>query len=164
MRTPLLFTIALMTWLSGCHHAAPAARSPSPLVGDGVQISEAVFRHLFGNDASGAQGDASVYCLRVDGPADPSAALLARFATNRPRVVAGSACIEGSDGVFVRGAAAGAPPGLVFTVADITIDGDRATATASYFEGGLSAASYGYSLRRTAAGWEVIEQVLFMIS
>lgn len=28
----------------------------------------------------------------------------------------------------------------------------------------VTAASYGYSLRKTAAGWQVIEQVLFLIS
>ncbi|MBK7077273.1 MAG: hypothetical protein IPH44_33780 [Myxococcales bacterium] len=160
MRTAILIAIAS---LSACHPAPPAAPAP-PLTGDSAQISEAVFRHLFANNASAAQGAASVYCLRVDGPSDPSEALLARFATHRPRVVAVSACTESSDGVFLRGAASGARPGLIFAVGEISIDGDQATATASYFEGGLSAASYGYSLRRTAAGWEVIEQVLFMIS
>lgn len=164
MRPALLTVITLMTALAGCHRAAPASPAAPPLVGDGAQIAEAVFRHLFANNASAVQGRASVYCLRVDGPSDPSAALLARFATNRPRVVAVSACTEGGDGVFVRGAASGTRPGLVFAVGEIEIDGDHSTAIASYFEGGLSAASYGYALRRTAAGWEVVEQVLFMIS
>lgn len=164
MRPSLPIMIALVTSLSACLHASPAARAPSASTGDAAQVSEAVFRHLFANNASGAQGDASVYCLRVDDARDPGAALLARFATDRPLVVAGSACVESSDGVFLRSAGAGAQPGLIFTVSEIEVEGDRATASAAYFEGGMSAASYGYRLRKTATGWEVIEQVLFMIS
>lgn len=163
MRPASLITLVLAMLLSACHVAAPASPA-APLAGDEAQIAEAVLRHLFANNASAVQGGASVYCLGVKDRGDPSAALLARFATHRPRVVAISTCIESGDGVFLRSAGTGGRPGLTFTVADITVEGDRATATAGYFEAGLSAASYGYSLRRTVAGWEVVEQVLFMIS
>ena len=68
MRPALLTVLNLMTALAGCHRAAPASPAAPPLVGDGAQITEAVFRHLFANNASAVQGRASVYCLRVDGP------------------------------------------------------------------------------------------------
>ncbi len=164
---PMLpFVATLATWVSAGHQTAPAPGASTQRAGDAAQIDEAVFRHLFAHNASASQGQAGMYCLRVEG-ADPSAALLARFATQRPRVVAGSACVEGSDGVFLRGAGGRArrtTTGLVFTVAQVVVDGDLATASGTYFEAGLSAATYGYTLRRTGAGWEVIERMLWSIS
>lgn len=165
---PLLpFVATLATWMTAGHRAAPAPGATAPQAVDAAQIHEAVFRHLFAHNASAAQGHAGAYCLRVEGAGDPSAALLARFATHRPRVVAGAACVKGSDGVFLRGAGGRArrrPAGLVFTVEQVVVEGDLATASGTYFEDGLSAATYGYTLRRTGAGWEVIERMLWSIS
>jgi hypothetical protein len=55
-------------------------------------MREAAFRYMFAHNVSAMQQVANVFCLHVEGGADPSPELLARFTGAKIPVHAGSAC------------------------------------------------------------------------
>jgi hypothetical protein len=143
--------------------ATPAA-SPLPATTDD-DIREAVFRHLFEHNASGQQRAAKVYCLQIEGKADPSPELLLRFEGNKPPVKRASLC------TFSHGSARGAvqdetgAPGLIFRVDSIQRTGpDSAVVEGGYFEAGLSASGNIYELARESGRWIVTKDTMRWIS
>jgi hypothetical protein len=125
-------------------------------------IREAVFRHLFGNNASVLQGDAQVYCLQLQGGADPGEALLRRFAAHRPPVVKASACrMDPARGVTEL---ATGRRGLIFRVDSIRRTGDEAIVEGGYTEAGLSASGNRYLVRRIAGRWQVVDDEMHSIA
>jgi hypothetical protein len=125
-------------------------------------IREAVFRHLFRNNASALQGDAQVYCLQLQGDADPGEALLHRFAAHRPPVVKASACrMDPDQGVTEL---ATGRRGLIFRVDSIRRTGDEAIVEGGYSEAGLSASGNRYVVRRIAGRWQVVKDDMHSIA
>ena len=140
--------------------AASAAEeaSDAPAIDD---VAEAVFRHMFRKNASGAQQKAGVYCLEVRN-GDPDAAFLARFHDITKPVRKASDCEGSSHGVFEK---ATHRSGLMFRVESVAwTDADGAKASGGYFEGGESASGNTYTLARHAGAWRVVKDVMNWIS
>lgn len=142
--------------------ATPAPRTDAVAQDPDDDIREAVFRHLFRNNASALQGAAQVYCLRLEGDADPGEALLRRFANHRPPVVKASACrLDPDTGVTEL---ATGRRGLVFRIDSIRRTGDEAVVEGGYAEAGLSASGNRYVVRRVAGRWRVVEDAMHSIA
>lgn len=144
-------------------HVTPQATQANA-AGQDVEddIREAVFRHLFRNNASALQGDAQVFCLQLQGDADPGEALLRRFAANRPPVVKASACrMDPAQGVMELSTGR---RGLMFHVDSIRRTGDEAIVEGGYSEAGLSASENRYVVRRIAGRWQVVEDAMHSIA
>lgn len=164
----LLSTAALL--IAACSPAgqdastAPRAAPQADAGGQDVEddIREAVFRHLFGHNASALQGDAQVYCLQLQGDADPGEALLRRFTAHRPPVVKVSACrMDPARGVTER---ATGRRGLIFRIDSIRRSGDEAIVEGGYSEAGLSASGNRYVVRRIAGRWQVVDDDMHSIA
>jgi hypothetical protein len=171
----LLFATSLAAGCAPARAAAPPAVEP-PRVPAAIQeprllgtslddLREAVFRHLFEHNASGLQRAAQVFCLQVEGKADPSPELLLRFEGNKPPVKKASLC------TFSHGSARGAvqdetgAPGLIFRVDSIQRTGpDSAVVEGGYFEAGLSASGNIYELARESGRWIVKKDTMRWIS
>jgi len=117
---------------------------------DLLDVCEALFRHQFSQNASAAQQDAAAYFLFVS-EQDPPAALLDRFAGQRPPVQPGSAFEDGK--------------GLLFRIDRIVwLDRDTVEAEGGYYEGNLSSSGNTYRLRREGGTWKVISDEMNWIS
>jgi hypothetical protein len=143
--------------------SAPAASaaeeaSSTPAIDD---VAEVVFRHLFRKNASGAQQEAGIYCLKVRNR-DPDPAFLARFHDIATPVRKASDCQVSSHGVFEKTTHRS---GLLFRVESVTwTNADGAKASGGYFEGSESASGNTYSLERHASAWRVVRDVMNWIS
>ena len=177
----LLFATSLT---AGCATARPAApptveaprvhapplevsrAAPTPLeTADDDDVREAVFRHLFEHNASGLQGAAKVFCLQIEGQADPSPALLRRFEGNEPRVKKASLCTSRNGSGRGRVQDETGAPGLIFRVDSIKRTGpDTAVVEGGYFEAGLSASGNIYELARESGRWVVKKDTMQWIS
>jgi hypothetical protein len=172
MHTRLL-TAVLAVLVCGC--SAPpsrlenrAAAAPQPARGsDEDEVRLAVYRYLVDHNASGMQTGAPFVCLEIyqnDQARDPSPFIITAMSKGRPRAVPVSACESSSGGVFLKGDRAKGR-GLVFRTSDVKIDGDKATVTGGYFEGGLSASGNIYTLERQRdGGWLVTSDEMQWIS
>ena len=145
--------------------ASTAIQAPPRLEASDDDIREAVFRHLFDHNASGQQRAAKVFCLQIEGKADPSPELLRRFEGNEPRVKKASRCS------FSHGPAGGGvqdetgASGLIFRVDSIQHTGpDAAVVEGGYFEAGLSASGNLYELARESGRWVVKKDTMQWIS
>ena len=118
---------------------------------------------MFAKNASGMQQNAKVYCLHFENGADPPASFLARFASNKVPVRAGSACTEDArSGVLEIATKA---PGLAFRIDSIAwTDHDHATVQGGYYEAGLSASGNVYTLERQKGAWVVTKDEMTWIS
>jgi hypothetical protein len=173
MRTvvlPALFVI-------GC--AGPSAQHPAPPLSnravaarppaggsedDAVRL--AVFRYLVDHNASGRQPGVPFICLEVSGGdhGDPSPFIIAAMNERKPRAVPGSACESSVDGVFLKDDHAQGR-GLIFSIEQVTIDGDKATVSGGYYAAGLSASGNIYTVERQPDGrWKVTADALQWIS
>jgi len=141
--------------------ATPAPATP-PSAGDD-DVREATFRWMFKKNASGMQLGAKVFCIHFEKGADPPPAFVARFASNKIPVVAGSGCTEDArTGVTQRSTGA---HGLAFRIDSIKLtDADHATVTGGYYEAGLSASGNVYTLERVAGAWTVTKDEMTWIS
>jgi hypothetical protein len=176
----LLFATSLTAGCAPARPAAPPLEAPrvhAPTLqvsraaphrfeaADDDDVREAVFRHLFEHNASGLQRRAKVFCLQIEGKADPSPELLRRFEGNEPRVKKASLC------AFSHGPAGGrvqdetGAPGLIFRVDSIQRTGrDSAVVEGGYFEAGLSASGNTYELSRESGRWVVTKDTMRWIS
>lgn len=143
-----------------------ATQSPSPFLVppnvDADDIREAVFRHMFGNNASGQQNGSGVFCLAVESDQDPTNGFLMRFRNVKTPVRPKSACDSSSRGVVDKKTG---KHGLVFRVDHIRFkDAKHATVNGGYFEAGLSASGNVYTLEHKASGWVVTKDEMMWIS
>lgn len=149
---------------------APAAQPPPAATAEDDDLREVVLRHLFQHNASGQQGSAGIYCIAVEGQADPSPALLARFSRHSPRVLPASACSADVGGVEEAAPAGGrgrgsVARGLLFRINRIQrIGPDRANVDGGYYEGGLSASGNSYVVVREGGRWFVKSERMNWIS
>jgi hypothetical protein len=139
---------------------------PSGVVPPGVDaddVREAIFRHMFGSNASGQGTSAGVYCIEVEGQADPTSGFLARLKDVRPTVKGASHCsASAEDGVLDQSTHA---RGLEFRVETLTFkDAHHATATGGYYEAGLSASGNVYTLELRKKKWVVTKDQMMWIS
>lgn len=136
---------------------APADTSGAWLSVDD-QVREAVFKHMFTHNASGMKDRAGVYFLAIDEGGgkrrDPSPALMARFAAQRPRVEPVSrADISFDQGVIHRQTG---ERGILFRIGAIKrVKDDVVEVEGGYHEGNLSASGNVYRVERIAGVWVV---------
>lgn len=124
--------------------------SESESAGRDLAIYEAVFRHQFRSNASGAQSSAPAYFLSIEGK-DPPSGFLERFQDNRPPVRPGSE--------FRRGA------GLLFRVEGITeISSSIVNVTGGYYEAELSASGNTYRVELREGLWVVVSDKMDWVS
>jgi hypothetical protein len=125
-------------------------------------IAEAVFRHQFQHNASGAQTNAAVYYVSIKGR-DPDPAFLARFDGQVPPVKKKS-----EHGVSKKGSVVDPKSGrhaLTFSVDEITMKSpDEAVVRGGYGEGPLSASGNTYTVKRQNGKWVVTGNVMNWIS
>jgi hypothetical protein len=118
---------------------------------------------MFGKNASGMHQHAKVYCLHFEQGADPPASFLARFASLKTPVRAGSACSEDARSGVVE--VATKAPGLAFRIDSVQwTDKDHATVQGGYYEAGLSASGNVYTLERKSGAWVVTGDQMVWIS
>jgi hypothetical protein len=131
------------------------------------QVREAVFRHLFVHNESGMKDSAQVYFLAIDEGGgkrrDPSPALMARFARQKPRVEP----VSRADISFEKGAVhrETGERGLVFRVAAIKrVSDDVVEVEGGYYEGNLSASGTLFRVERNAGVWIVTSEKMQWIA
>jgi len=147
MRTQTV--ILIITALLAACSSPPEAALPTPAEQE-LDICEAVFRHQFEHNASGAQQEAAAYFLEIR-KGDPSPEFLARFAAHQPPVFAGSKFEIGK--------------GLSFQVDSIEWQEDGSVkVTGGYYEAGLSSSGSVYTLEPDGESWEVTDDVMEWIS
>ncbi|HEY1954609.1 MAG TPA: hypothetical protein VGH28_03340 [Polyangiaceae bacterium] len=141
----------------------PPPSTPAPPQKNDDDLREAVLRHMFKKNASGAQQTAQVFCIHFEKNADPPPAFLARFSSNKTPVVAGRGCTEDArNGVTER---ATGKRGLAFRIDSISwTDADHAQVSGGYYEAGLSASGNVYTLERAAGVWTVTKDEMTWIS
>ncbi len=146
--------------------AADADQSPAPFFVppnvDADDLREAVFRHMFGKNASGQQNGSGVSCLIVESDQDPTHAFLLRFKNVKTRVRAKSDCDVSGSGVIDKTTK---KRGLVFRIDHLKFkDAKHATVDGGYYEANLSASGNVYSLERKAGVWVVVKDEMLWIS
>jgi hypothetical protein len=145
----LVVAVLLAVWLYPNRNRSSIARSEPPAIMQDresqiPEIYEAVFRHLFQHNVSGAQQNAKGYFLTINGD-DPTLEFLKRFEKHKPPVAAGSTfkVLEG---------------GLKFRIDSLKwIDDDTAELQGGYYEGNLSASTNLYRVARKDGRWIVVE-------
>ena len=121
---------------------------------------EALFRHQFRNNASGAQQNAAAFCLEVEGR-DAPPEFLRRFAGTRPEVKAASACEFRQVQVVDK---ASGRPALIHFVSDFACDGNVCEARGGYREANLSSSINRYRLEYDDGRWKVTQDIMEAIS
>lgn len=146
MRTAaVLIAVVLLAACSAPEPAAAPTRAEQEL-----DVCEAVFRHQFEHNASGAQQKAAAYFLSIR-DADPAPEFLARFAGHVPPVKAGSGFAIGK--------------GLRFRVETIEwLTDDKVKVSGGYYEAGLSSSGNDYVVERDGDGWKVTDDTMNWIS
>lgn len=131
------------------------------------QVREAVFRHLFTHNESSVKDRALVYFLAIDEGGgkrrDPSPALMAQFARQRPRVEP----VSRADISFEKGAVHRdtGERGLVFRVsANKRVSDDVVEVEGGYYEGNLSASGNLFRVERKAGVWIVTDEKMQWIA
>ena len=123
-------------------------------------VVEALFRHQFANNASGAQRDIAAVCLEVAG-GDPPAQFLTRFAATAPRALPASACEFRGVRYVVK---ASGEPAIVHFVSSLACTGDVCEARGGYREANLSASVNRYRLEKRGLRWQVVADMIEVIS
>lgn len=157
-RSFLLAILPLFLFLAPFARAAPETRAVQE-----DNIREAVFRHQFGNNASGQKQGAKVYFLSLGWKTDPSDEFMARFAGNTPPVKK----VSEADSSAMKGVhdKKTGESGLIFNVGKITWKSDtEATANGGYYKAGLSASGNTYTLEKKDGVWTVTKDVMNWIS
>ena len=147
---------------------APESDDPNPTTVavpaavDVDDVREAVFRHMFGQNASGMQQGAGVYCLEVE-QRDPSSGFLSRMRDVRVPLKAVSQCSASADkGVIDK---ATNKRGLIFRIESISFkDARHATVNGGYYEAGLSASGNIYTVELRGKKWVVTKDQMTWIS
>jgi hypothetical protein len=117
-------------------------------------LTEAAFRYQFVNNQSSLQDRASAYFISVEGDADPSAELLARFADHQPPVKPLSAARRANE--QIQDPATG-QRALIFRVSEIQFEtADDSRIKAGYEEGRLSASWITLSASCIDSRWSLI--------
>jgi len=147
MRAQTIILI-ITAFLAACS-SPPVTEPPTPAEQE-LDICEAVFRHQFEHNASGAQQGAAAYFLEIR-KEDPSPGFLDRFAGHQPPVFAGSKFKIGR--------------GLSFRVDSIEWQEDGSVkVNGGYYEAGLSASGNVYTLETDGESWKVADDVMEWIS
>jgi hypothetical protein len=149
----------------------PPPRSGPGSPGGGINAAnldaaEALYRHQIASNASGGQRNVALLCLGAgptpDRLSDPPAALLARFAGDKPSVRGISACRWDDTHWADRSTGAHA---LVHYVTGLDCpSAGRCTGRGGYLEGNLSASGNRYELERRNGRWQVTGDVMEWIS
>lgn len=158
-----LLVVLLCGLLAGCATRSPAPPKPPVLLSqDEADIYEAVFRHQFEQNASGAQQSAGTYFVQIQG-SDPPEEFLRRFAGQAPPVKRGSeACHAGDSSIYDRQTG---KRSLMFKAGKIgRIGKNTAEVEGGYYEGNLSASGNTYRLVRHGSRWKVIADTMSWIS
>lgn len=155
--------------------AAPtndAARPvPKPLISRSAHeddVLEAVFRHQFGDDASGLRWRARAFFLSVY-EKDPSNNLMDRFEGHEPPLKRVSECeisaiAAGSSAIHVVDSNTG-EPGLICRVKRIRwVSDTEAEVEGGYYAGGRAASGYLYRVVREGEEWVVKKETLQWVS
>lgn len=146
--------------------------APPDKVAEELDIREATFRYLFGNNASAAKQNARSYYLaihptgNISDPGndstkhftggDPDAAFMKRFAGNTPPVKMSSECDLANE---VRDKKTG-ERGVVFCTGKIRwISETEVEVQGGYYEGNLSASGGGYRVKKVNGKWTVEEGI-----
>lgn len=125
-----------------------AKHKPSQAETDAVR--EALLRHIFKKNASGAQQTAKTFFIRIDDK-DPDESFLKRFAGHKPPVDVGSKFKVGE--------------GLLFHVESFEwIDANTVEAAGGYYEGNLSSSGNSYLIERKDGVWQVTKDIMRWIS
>ncbi|MGH7328654.1 MAG: hypothetical protein ACREJX_09925 [Polyangiaceae bacterium] len=147
-----------------------STEDPNPTIGvaippsvDADDVREAVFRHMFGQNASGIQQGSGVYCLEVENQRDPTAGFLSRMHDVRTPVKAVSKCSASADkGVIDKSTG---KHGLIFRIESVAFkDGHHATVNGGYYEAGLSASGNIYTVELRGTTWVVTKDQMMWIS
>lgn len=113
-------------------------------------VREALLRHQFKRNASGAQQNAKAFFIQIDDK-DPDDAFLKRFNGHSPPVRLGSQFRVGD--------------GLLFHVEAFKwIDANTVEASGGYYEGNLSSSGNSYRLERKNGAWHVTVDKMNWIS
>ena len=130
---------------------------------DADDVREAVFRHMFGQNASGMQQSAGVYCLEVESQRDPTAGFLSRMRDVRVPLKAVSQCSASADKGVVDKATH--KRGLIFRIESVAFkDAHHATVNGGYYEAGLSASGNIYTVELRGKKWVVTKDQMTWIS
>jgi hypothetical protein len=130
---------------------------------DADDVREAVFRHMFGSNASGQGKNAGVLCLEIENSQDPTPGFLARMKNVKTPIRPASGCsASAQDGVVDKKTHA---RGLLFRIDGIAFKNARhATVNGGYYEAGLSASGNIYTVERRVTGWVVTKDQMMWIS
>jgi len=120
-------------------------------------IREAVFRHQFELNASGAGSDVGARCIGVgDRAQDPSETFLARFVGIVPPVLKSTDCAMDQTRTHLVVVASG-QPALRFNCAEIHRRWDGSVdAEGGFYAGNLSASGNEYRLKKVNGKWIVV--------
>ncbi|MBA4016857.1 MAG: hypothetical protein C0483_06700 [Pirellula sp.] len=134
--------------------ASPTAESDRPKYEpsevEHAAVREALLRHQFKRNASGAQQNAKAYFIQIDDK-DPDDAFLNRFDGHAPPVRLGSQFRVGD--------------GLLFHVEAFKwIDANTVEASGGYYEANLSSSGNSYRLERKNGVWQVTVDKMNWIS
>jgi hypothetical protein len=126
---------------------------PTSRAADRLDVTEAVFRHLFDHNNSGGRDYVDYFFLSVDGGADPPPELLLRFVREQPPVLPAS--MADSSGGHVKHKESGGR-GMVLGVGSVTwLDENSADVEASWYIGPLASMGYTYRVTRADGRWRV---------
>jgi hypothetical protein len=165
IRTGRLASFAVAALVLAACESQPTASAAAPLRSDADRlvvnvedVQEATLRYLF--STKGAEG-MDAYCVSTgypDADDDASATLLARFADQKPAVVALSGCTISVAGDTYN--ATGGPAEWFKVGSSPEVRGRRATIPAAFHINGRLAESFSCELRYQQQAWTVTECVL----
>jgi hypothetical protein len=149
----VVFAAVALVAVSGC---APPKEELTPE----DQIREAAFRDRFEKNSSALGEDAACYFLRVEGGADPSDDLLAKFEGHSPSVKPASSCtIEEATGAPIDPETGGRS--LIFEVGAIEWESpDQVEVDVVYREGNQSAEGGVSTAVQVSGEWTVTKYVM----
>ena len=172
MPTYIVIAALSASCILGCRTQSPAPTVATPPP-DGIaqseaydpgylNVAEAVLRHLFDNNASGLRRGADYFFIALE-KGDPPQEFLARFASERPLVLAvsqaTSSALEGVKHKELGGR------GLIFRISSIKwLDPNTAEVEGGYYEAGLSSSGNVYRVERRGGPWFVTKSEMRWIS